>query len=79
MLPQGTATATHDLDARRRHTLLRCPTLQRDLEYTSRKRLKACRAIYFYRRIWLSTACANFSGGSLRKSPLEIVFLQAVP
>jgi hypothetical protein len=46
---------------------------------TSRKKLKACGAIYFYKRIWLSTACVIFSGNSLRKSSLEIVFLQAVP
>jgi hypothetical protein len=31
--------------------------------YTSRKRLKACGTIHFYRRIRLSTACAIFSGG----------------
>jgi hypothetical protein len=31
---------------------------------TSRKRLKAYRTIYFYRRIRLLTACAIFSGGS---------------
>jgi hypothetical protein len=30
---------------------------------TSRKMLKACEAIYFYRRIRLSTTCAIFSGG----------------
>jgi hypothetical protein len=46
---------------------------------TSRKRLKACGAIHFYRRIRLSTACAIFSGGFLRKPPLGIVFLEAVP
>jgi hypothetical protein len=47
--------------------------------YTSRKRLKACGALYFYRRIRLSTVYAIFSGGFLRKPPLEIVFLVAVP
>jgi hypothetical protein len=47
--------------------------------YTSRKRLKACGAVYFYSRIRLSTDCAIFSGGFLRKPPLEIVFLEAVP
>jgi hypothetical protein len=36
-------------------------------------------ALYFYRRIRLSTICAIFSGGFLRKPPLEIVFLEAVP
>jgi hypothetical protein len=46
--------------------------------YTSRKRLKACGAVYFYRWIQLSTVCAIFSGGFLRKQPLEIVFLDAV-
>jgi hypothetical protein len=46
---------------------------------TSRKKLKACGTIYFYRRIRLSTDCAIFSGGFLRKPPLKIVFLQAVP
>jgi hypothetical protein len=46
--------------------------------FTSRKRLKACGAVHFYRRIQLSTACAIFSGGFLRKPPLEIVFLEAV-
>jgi hypothetical protein len=45
---------------------------------TSRKMLKACGVVYFYRRIQLSTACAIFSGGFLRKPPLEIVFLEAV-
>jgi hypothetical protein len=45
---------------------------------TSRKRLKACGVVYFYRRIQLSTVCAIFSGGFLRKPPLEIVFLDAV-
>jgi hypothetical protein len=45
---------------------------------TSRKRLKACGAIHFYRQIWLSTVCAIFSGGFLRKPPLEIVFLDVV-
>jgi hypothetical protein len=45
---------------------------------TSRKRLKACGAVYFYSRIQLSTVCAIFSGGFLRKPPLEIVFLDAV-
>jgi hypothetical protein len=39
---------------------------------TSIKRLKACRMIYFYRRIRLSTACAIFSGGSLRKPHVKI-------
>jgi hypothetical protein len=38
---------------------------------TSRKRLKVCGALYFYRRIRLSTVCAIFSGGFLRKPPLE--------
>jgi hypothetical protein len=47
-------------------------------EFTSRKRLKACGAIHFYSRIRLKTACAIFSGGFLRKPPLEIVFLEAV-
>jgi hypothetical protein len=46
---------------------------------TSRKRLKAYGAVYFYRRIRLSTVCAIFSGGFLRKPPLEIVFLETVP
>jgi hypothetical protein len=46
---------------------------------TSRKRLKACGAVYFYRRIRLSTVCAIFSGGLLRKPQLEIVFLEAAP
>jgi hypothetical protein len=48
------------------------------VDCTSRKRLKACGAVYFYRRIQLSTVCAIFSGGFLRKPPLEIVFLDAV-
>jgi hypothetical protein len=38
---------------------------------TSRKRLKACGTIYFYKRIRLSTDCAIFSGGSLRKPPVN--------
>jgi hypothetical protein len=46
---------------------------------TSRKRLNTCGTIYFYRQIRLSTDCAISSGGSLRKPPLEIVFLLAVP
>jgi hypothetical protein len=46
--------------------------------FTSRKRLKACGAVYFYRRIRLSTACDIFSGGFLRKPRLEIVFLEMV-
>jgi hypothetical protein len=46
---------------------------------TSRKTLKAYGAIYFYRRIQLSTDCAIFSGGFLRKPPLEIVFSETVP
>jgi hypothetical protein len=45
---------------------------------TSRKRLNACGTIYFYRQIRLSIDCAIFSGGFLRKQPLEIVFLEAV-
>jgi hypothetical protein len=53
--------------------------LKSNLENTSRKSLKACGAIHFYRRIRLSTACAIFSGVFLRKPPLEIVFLEAVP
>jgi hypothetical protein len=47
--------------------------------FTSRKRFKACGAVYFYRRIRLSTVCAIFNGGFLRKPPLEIVFLEPVP
>jgi hypothetical protein len=43
------------------------------------KSSKPAAPIYFYRRIRLSTDCAIFSGGSLRKPPLEIVFLVAVP
>jgi hypothetical protein len=42
---------------------------------TSRKKLKTCGAIYFYRRIRLWTTYTIFSGGSLRKPSLEIVFL----
>jgi hypothetical protein len=49
------------------------------LSRTSRKRFNACGTIYFYRRIRLSTDYAIFSGGFLRKPPLEIVFLEAVP
>jgi hypothetical protein len=49
------------------------------VSHTSRKRLKACGTVYFYRRIRLSIVCAIFSGGFLRKPPLEIVFLEAVP
>jgi hypothetical protein len=40
---------------------------------------KPAGTIYFYRRIRLSTDCVISSGGSLRKPPLEIVFLLAVP
>jgi hypothetical protein len=40
---------------------------------------KAQSAVYFYRRIQLSTDCAIFSDGSLSKPPLEIVILQTVP
>jgi hypothetical protein len=47
-------------------------------DHNSRKRLKACSVVYFYKRIQLSTACA-ISGGSLIKLPLEIVFLYTVP
>jgi hypothetical protein len=47
--------------------------------FISRKRFNTCGTIYFYRQIRLSTDCAISSGGSLRKSPLEIVFLLAVP
>ena len=43
------------------------------------KSSKPAAPIYFYRRIRLSTDCAISSGGSLRKPPLEIVFLLAVP
>jgi hypothetical protein len=43
------------------------------------KGLKPAGTIYFYRRIRLSTDCVISSGGSLRKPPLEIVFLLAVP
>jgi hypothetical protein len=43
------------------------------------KSSKPAAPIYFYRRIRLSTDCAISSGGSLRKPPLEIVFLVAVP
>jgi hypothetical protein len=42
--------------------------------YTSRKRLNARGTIYFYRRIRLSTDCAIFSGGFLRKPPLKSYF-----
>jgi hypothetical protein len=45
---------------------------------TSRKRLKVCGVVYFYRQIQLSTVCVIFSGSFLRKPPLEIVFLEAV-
>jgi hypothetical protein len=40
---------------------------------------KPAGTIYFYRRIRLSTDYVMFSGGSLKKLPLEIVFLLAVP
>jgi hypothetical protein len=40
---------------------------------------KPAGTIYFYRRFRLSTDCVISSGGSLRKPPLEIVFLLAVP
>jgi hypothetical protein len=40
---------------------------------------KPAGTIYFYKRIRLSTDCVISSGGSLRKPPLEIVFLLAVP
>jgi hypothetical protein len=51
---------------------------QLSVTHTSRKRLKAYGAVYFYKRIRLSTACAIFSDGLLRKPSLEIVFLEAV-
>jgi hypothetical protein len=57
------------------HGFYRQPTV---ISFTSRKSLKACGAVYFYRRIQLSTACVIFSGDFLRKPPLEIVFLEAV-
>jgi hypothetical protein len=40
---------------------------------------KPAGTIYFYRRFRLCTDCVISSGGSLRKPPLEIVFLLAVP
>jgi hypothetical protein len=49
------------------------------VQSTSRKRLKACDTVYFYRRIRLSIVYTIFSSGFLRKPPLEIVFLEAVP
>ncbi|KAL5652914.1 hypothetical protein ACJX0J_038372, partial [Zea mays] len=52
------------------------PISQEDKQASShegnRKRLNACGMIYFYRRIRLSTDCAIFSGGFLRKPPLKI-------
>ena len=53
------------------HTYIYIPLVQ--------KGSKPAAPIYFYRRIRLSTDCAISSGGSLRKPPLEIVFLVAVP
>jgi hypothetical protein len=46
---------------------------------TSTKSSKHVGTIYFYWRIRLSTDCVIYIGGSLRKPPLEIVFLLAVP
>jgi hypothetical protein len=54
----------------------RCPWMHDPLV---EKSSKPAAPIYFYRRIRLSTDCAISSGGSLRKPPLEIVFLVAVP
>jgi hypothetical protein len=45
-----------------------CNLLNLDLNYTSTKRFKFYGAVYFYRQIRLSTACAIFSGGFLKKS-----------
>jgi hypothetical protein len=50
-------------------------TAGRRVLLTSRKRLKDYGTIYFYRRIRLLTDCVIFSGGSLKKLPLKIVFL----
>jgi hypothetical protein len=64
-----------------------CNFLNLDLNYASIKMFKFCGAVYFYKQFRLSTVCAIFSdgffkkpatrnristGGSLRKSPVEI-------
>jgi hypothetical protein len=45
----------------------------------SRKRLKTCQTIYFYRHIRLLTNYTIFIDGFLKKPSLEIVFVIAVP
>jgi hypothetical protein len=41
------------------------------VEYTGRKILKHYDAVYFYRRIRLSTGCSIFCDGSLKNPPLK--------